>query len=223
MVLVAALLPCGVAVAVPDVEADAAVDGPAQLLQLQELRAVVGGDALEYLPEVFYGSLQTVKDGPDGGRLAVRQLEDQLPAGQPLGEGQETGPGPGLAYDEVHLPVPPLQPPADKPRPVRYAGKCRVGDPALRLLLFLLLALLPQVLIGKLEEHLLLDVAVQGIHGDSHGEAPFPGRRQCRRWGVPVPDDLVLQELGVVVVAPDLQRPALGRLVVPVDLLGLVR
>ena len=72
MVLVAALLPCGVAVAVPDVEADAAVDGPAQLLQLQELRAVVGGNALEYLPEIFHGPLQPVKDGPDGGRLAVR-------------------------------------------------------------------------------------------------------------------------------------------------------
>ena len=77
--------------------------------------------------------------------------------------------------------------------------------------------------VSKLVEHPLVNVAIQGTDADGRIKPVSPCRRQGGCWGIPVYDDLMLDIGGKGVIAADLQRSALGGLVVVVDLLALIR
>ena len=89
-------------------------------------------------------------------------------------------------------------------------------------LLRLLLALVPEVLIGQGQKDPFIYVAIQSAYTDAGLKVVPPCRRQSCRWGVPIHDDLMLDVGREGVVAADLQGPALGCLVVAVDLLALL-
>ena len=85
MVLVAAFLPGRIRVTVIDVKAFPFTPTAfPQFLILQELAAVVGGNASELLPESWRISLDLIYGSADGLSLPIRQFSDDLLAAQPL-------------------------------------------------------------------------------------------------------------------------------------------
>lgn len=122
MVLVAALLPGGIAVAVPDFKPDTALYGLLELLQFQKFRAVVCGQAFELLPEIRGASLQPVKYSPDSSRFPIWQFENQLLPGHSFCQGQKYRPAPGFTHYHIHFPVPVFFPLVDVLGAVCYAG-----------------------------------------------------------------------------------------------------
>ena len=91
MILVGALLPGGIAVAVPDVEPLPAEYGFCQLVIFKELRAVVCGDAAELLPEALSAHVlfQPVEYGPHRGGPFIRQIEDRFLPGIAFGQSEQ--------------------------------------------------------------------------------------------------------------------------------------
>ena len=89
VVLVSALLPGGIAVAVVDRKALSSEDRSRELVILQKFRAVICGDALEQLlePPFAQPSLQPVEDGPDRFGPLIRDLEGQF---VPARQGQQS-------------------------------------------------------------------------------------------------------------------------------------
>ena len=158
---------------------------------------------------------QPVEYTSDGGRLSVRQFEDKLLSAVSLRQRQQDMAGLCLSDDQIHLPVPALRPLPDVCWSVLYAGQLRVRHPRRGLLgLDLLFPLLPEVTIAQLVKDLLVYVAVQCADAYPRSKRVLPCRRQSCRRGVPIHDDLMLDVGGEGVVAADLQRPALGRLVI---------
>ena len=89
MIFIAPLFPCRIAMAVVDLKSRPTSNASDQLLILQELAAIVRGDAAELLPELRRPALQPV-DGPaDRLRSPIRQLHNDLFPAPALGQREQ--------------------------------------------------------------------------------------------------------------------------------------
>lgn len=138
---------------------------------------------------------QLIEYSADGGGLPVRQLEDEFLPAVSLRQRQQDMVGLGFADDQIHLPVSALRPLPDVCWSVLYAGQFWVCDALFSIVLLLLLfALVPEVLVGQCQKDPLIYVAIQSADTDAGLKAVLPCRRQGCRRGVPVHDDLMLEE-----------------------------
>ena len=184
VILIAALLPCRIAVAVIHIKALALPPAAfPQKVVLQELAAVICGDAFEFPLEIRCSAFQPVYGPADGLRPPIRQLHDDLLTAHALCQGQQHTFPAFTADHQVHFPVSVFQPLGDVIRSGLYARQLGMGDPApLSLGFGALLPFLPEMLIAQCQEYSLFDVAVQGVHADVGSEAFLPGRCQsCSR------------------------------------------
>ena len=105
MVLIASFLPRRIAMAVVDLKSCPAPDASDQLLILQELAAVVCGDAAELLPELRRSALQPVNGPADRLRSPIRQLHNDLLSAPALGQREQHSLGATASNDQIHLPM----------------------------------------------------------------------------------------------------------------------
>ena len=150
MVLVAAFLPGRIRVTVIDVKAFPFTPTTfPQFLILQELAAVVGGDALEFLPESRRISLDLIYGFADGLSFPIRQFAYDFLVTQPLRQGQQNAFSSLAADYQVHFPVSKLSALVYILRPSLDAGQFLVCHPSLRSLCFgALFPFLPKVLVA---------------------------------------------------------------------------
>ena len=118
---------------------------------------------------------QLIEYPSDGGGLSVRQFEDEFLSAVSLGQCQQYRLCLGLAYDQIHFPVPALRPLSDVCGPVLNAGKFRMCNALLCIVLLLLFpALVPEVLVGQGQKDPLIYVAIQSADTDAGLPLPEP-------------------------------------------------